>query len=166
MKNALKLTLLATVLCLQVPAHADSASHQAAAEKLLTVMKVENMYKPLFSQYKTMFTSQLTQYAKDPATKAKVEKHVAQITSILQSELTWSSIKQDFVNIYMKHYNENELTEMTKFYQTPVGQKTISIMPTISKESMQIAQERAKKLTPQIQKISMDLIKSLNAEKK
>lgn len=56
-------------------------------------------------------------------------------------------------DIYLKHYTKPEISELLKFYQTPVGKKTINVMPQIFSQSSQIGQTLATKYQDEIQKI-------------
>lgn len=71
----------------------------------------------------------------------------------------WQKLKAEFkaetladlvVPVYMKYYTEEELDELIKFYNTPIGKKTIALMPQIMQECMEIGQkwgqEAAKKI--------------------
>jgi uncharacterized protein len=52
--------------------------------------------------------------------------------------------------IYDKHYTHQEITELILFYQTPIGKKTIAVLPLISQESMAVGQEMGKRIALKI----------------
>ena len=54
------------------------------------------------------------------------------------------------VPIYAKHYTQEEIKELIKFYKTDLGKKTIEIMPVIMTESMVAGQKWGQGLGPQI----------------
>lgn len=43
--------------------------------------------------------------------------------------------------IYAKHYTEDELNELIAFYKSPIGQKTVNLLPVITEESMAVGQQ-------------------------
>jgi len=45
------------------------------------------------------------------------------------------------VPIYDKYYTRNEIRDLTRFYQSPVGQKTIKVLPKLSAEAIDAGQE-------------------------
>jgi hypothetical protein len=45
------------------------------------------------------------------------------------------------IPIYDKYYTREEIQELTHFYQTPVGQKTIQVLPKLSAEAIDAGQE-------------------------
>lgn len=53
---------------------------------------------------------------------------------------TSPSVKQQLIDavvgIYAKHFTDNEIRQLIRFYGTPLGQKIIRTMPAIARESM------------------------------
>jgi len=45
-------------------------------------------------------------------------------------------------DIYAKHFAKSELRELLAFYKTPIGSKTIEVMPAILNEGMAYSQQR------------------------
>ena len=56
--------------------------------------------------------------------------------------MSYNSLKEDLVKIYADAFNEDELYEITKFYETPAGQKTIEKMPELASKAAQISLKR------------------------
>lgn len=65
-------------------------------------------------------------------------------------EEIWNEFKkefdsQDLMNqlapIYTKYYTDEEILQLTEFYKSPIGQKTIQVTPQIMGESMTIGQK-------------------------
>ena len=70
-------------------------------------------------------------------------------------------INEVFIPLYDTHYSEQELNDILAFYKTPTGQKTIKIMPTILRDSMQrtmaILQPKLKEALDKVFKKHKDL---------
>jgi len=45
------------------------------------------------------------------------------------------------VPIYDRYYTRDDIRELTRFYQSPVGQKTIKVLPKLSAEAISAGQE-------------------------
>jgi hypothetical protein len=56
-------------------------------------------------------------------------------------EVSTEEFSKLYIPIYSKYYTESDLDELIKFYKTPIGQKTISNMPLIMNESMEVGRE-------------------------
>lgn len=52
--------------------------------------------------------------------------------------------------LYRKHYSDSELQAIADFYQTPAGKKSISVLPLIFSESLDISDEWIEKNLPKI----------------
>lgn len=55
------------------------------------------------------------------------------------------------VGLYHKHFTGDEVKEMIRFYSTPLGKKTIEVMPVLMTESFQAGQQWGQTLGPAVQ---------------
>ncbi|MFT2007271.1 DUF2059 domain-containing protein [Pontibacter sp. 13R65] len=76
-----------------------------------------------------------------------------------QKQFNTELIMNNIAPIYDKHYSHEEVKELIKFYQTPVGKKTITAIPQIMEESMEMGQELGKQVAEKV-------VKKLQAEGK
>jgi hypothetical protein len=53
------------------------------------------------------------------------------------------------VPIYDKYYTADEIRQLIQFYQTPLGEKVITVLPKIAAESQAAGQEWGRGLGPQ-----------------
>lgn len=53
----------------------------------------------------------------------------------LHSNLQSSDLLDLLVPIYAKYYSRDEINALTQFYETPLGQQTVSVMPQVAAES-------------------------------
>ncbi len=65
--------------------------------------------------------------------------------------MSWASLKDDMVTIYMAEFTELELKELTAFYQTPVGKKTVQRMPALMAKGAEMGQRRVQEHLPELQ---------------
>jgi len=56
------------------------------------------------------------------------------------------------IPIYEKHFTTSDLREIVAFYRSPIGRKTISVMPAVMQESMVAGQAWGQGLEPEIQR--------------
>ena len=77
--------------------------------------------------------------------------HQAQMKAFLSKYMSWASLKDDMAKLYMAEFSESELNELTKFYQTPVGKKTIQKMPALMAKGAEIGQKRVQEHLPELQ---------------
>jgi hypothetical protein len=62
--------------------------------------------------------------------------------------------------VYDKHYTDEEIKGLIRFYQTDLGKKTIQVLPVLMQESMMIGQQWGQALAPEIQKRIMERFKA------
>jgi hypothetical protein len=54
------------------------------------------------------------------------------------------------IPIYTKYYSEEEIQKLIQFYETPLGQKTIALMPQVVKESVDLGRKWGEALSPEL----------------
>ncbi|WP_022822695.1 DUF2059 domain-containing protein [Hymenobacter norwichensis] len=127
-----------------------SASHRKAAEELLVVTGGEQSTNDIMSR---MLDVQMQQH---PELKA-VE---TEMRSFMNKYMSWQSIKGDMLTLYTQEFSEKELQELSKFYQTPTGRKTIQKMPQLLQAGMEIGQKRVQEHLPELQQVIGEKIKT------
>jgi hypothetical protein len=158
------LVLLALIFSLAAGAGAQqqpSASQVQAAEELVQAMNVSN---GLSDGIDMMLEAQL---------KAQIETNpqLAQFKDIIRQfmakYLTWESAKPGMVQLYAEAFTEPELRELTTFYKTPLGQKTITKLPELFQKGIALGQKAAQEHLPELQEaIAKKMKESGGADKK
>ena len=73
-----------------------------------------------------------------------------EVMAVIREELDSGSFENQIVPVYAKYFSLSEIEELLEFYRTPVGQKTIEVMPLLTQESMQIGQSWGISIGPTI----------------
>lgn len=68
------------------------------------------------------------------------EKMYPQVPTEFWDEFKKEMKTDDLINlmvpIYKKYYTDKDIKSLIKFYKTPIGQKTISVMPSVTQDAM------------------------------
>ncbi len=131
----------AIILFQPAPARADAASHRKAVDSLFALMGMESVLSQSIDQMLAM------QVQQNPA----LAQFQPQMKAFLSKYMSWASLKDDMAKIYMAEFSESELNELTKFYQTPLGKKTIQKMPLLMAKGAEIGQKRVQDHLPELQ---------------
>jgi len=124
----MKKFVLIVMCCLPAWALAVSSSHRQAAEELLSVSGMKDSMDKMINNMLNM------QVRRSP----QMVPYKDVMLKFLRKYLSYDSIKGDFVNIYTEEFTEDELRQITAFYRTPVGKKTIQKMPALMKKGAQV----------------------------
>jgi uncharacterized protein len=54
------------------------------------------------------------------------------------------------VAVYDRHFTHPEVKQLLAFYQTPIGRKTVEVLPAVMSESMAVGQAWGQSLAPEI----------------
>ncbi len=120
---------------------ADEASHKKAAESLLALMGLEKLLSQSVDQMLAM------QVQQNPS----LAPYQAQMKTFLNKYMSWPSLKEDLAKVYMAEFTESELNDLIKFYQTPLGKKTVEKMPSLMSKGAEMGQKRMQEHLPELQ---------------
>ena len=146
-------------------AAADEASHRAAAEELLLLMHVDQMVKPVFEQIERMMEQQFDQSDAPEESRPILKKYTSKMMKILEEALGWEKMKDDYVDMYVRTYTENEIRAIADFYRTPAGQAFIEKMPKLMQESMALSQRTMQGYMHKIEELSAEMAKEIAESK-
>lgn len=140
MSKAIFAILLGLVATLPA-ADPKPASHQKAAEEMLTLMNMDAvMTRSIDEMLKAQIQANPTIAPFENVMKRFFAKH-----------MSWNSLKPDMVKLYMDAFSEEELNELAKFYQTPTGKKAVQAMPELMGKGAQIGTQRVQQNMPELQ---------------
>lgn len=142
MKKLLFIVLgLAAFVVVESRACADEASHRAAVGKLFATMNMEKTHAASLENI-------LQQQSRANPAMGMLQ---GTMRDFLNKYMGWVSLKDDMAKIYQDAFTEQELGELSKFYESPVGKKSMEQMPSLMAKGMAIAQERMKEHLPELQ---------------
>ncbi len=145
----------------------DAASRTAAVEELLNAMHADvTMKKTLDKQREAMVKMLPALMPKDlpPEAVQQAQEMMPRVMDVVYKQLTWESLKPDFIQIYSEVFSEDEIKSLTAFYNTPAGQKLIEKMPEVTAKSMQLMQKRMVTIMPELQKAIQQTIQEAKAK--
>ncbi|MEQ8313028.1 MAG: DUF2059 domain-containing protein [Gammaproteobacteria bacterium] len=135
----------------QVAAQDDevSAEHEAAIRLLIEETGALDMGEQFADLFVTQMSQGLRQARPDIPPRAFVIIR-EETMATLQEELESGSMEDLVVPIYAKYFTLEEVQELLAFYRTPIGRKTVEVMPVLTQESMQVGQSWGMAIGPVI----------------
>ena len=122
----------------------------AAPEKRAAIVRLMEVTKAaeIGTQMGHLFAQQITQMS-----GAETDEAVArcrEITSTVIGEAL-PGLFDEVIPIYEKHFTHEEILAITAFHESPIGKKSIEVMPQLMAESMQVAQRWTMEMMPRLQ---------------
>ena len=75
-----------------------------------------------------------------------------------QKEVSYETIAPKLAELYMQEFSEEELGQITAFYDTPIGQKMLSKLPVLMQKSAMLSQEQLQGKQADLQKRIMEIL--------
>ncbi len=123
----MKKILLAILLFTSIFAFSQTDKVEKDIKELLVLTGSAQLGKQVASQ---MFDSFEKMYPQVPA----------EFWDEFKKEMKTDDLINLMVPIYKKYYTHDEIKDLIKFYKTPIGQKTISVMPSVTQDAMAAGQ--------------------------
>jgi hypothetical protein len=117
-------------------------AHQANSEALtlLATMNMKESYEGMIKRITKM------QIQANP----KIQSIEPMIETFFTKYMGWEAQRGDIAALYAKNYTADELKKLNTFYQTPLGQKTVQLMPQLAAAAAQIGQSRMMQHMPEM----------------
>ncbi|MEO0407942.1 MAG: DUF2059 domain-containing protein [Cyanobacteria bacterium P01_A01_bin.135] len=97
--------------------------------------------------------------ASSEAIAANLDSFMTQFSAAIQTEITYDDyLEQVYYPVYDQYLSEADLEGLIAFYETPVGQKLVSVQPQIFQASMQRTSEA---FMPQMIAIANQILQQL-----
>ena len=146
-----RIALLVLVLSLSLTSHADEASRRAKAQEMLTLLHLDRvmdqMMTNMMEQVSTT-TKQLAGTNIKPEDQAKIDGFQKRVFNLIQSQLGWTALEPEYVDIYAKNFTDEQLDSILVFYKSPTGVALVEKLPTLTAQGMQLAQSKMILLQP------------------
>ncbi|WP_327438534.1 DUF2059 domain-containing protein [Pseudomonas donghuensis] len=150
------------LVCASGQVLADTASHNASAEKFLMMAHADKLGTPVYMQVQQMFAQRFEQ-TKAPASKKSVlDSYQAKANAALDQAIGWNKLKPDMVKLYTSTFTESELKDLVAFYQSPLGKKVLEKMPQVTQQSAQLTQQKLESAVPVVNKLLADMTNELD----
>ena len=155
------LLILLTALLFSSTAVASPDSHRQAAEDMLKISRVDKMIEPMMENVMSVMQQQMAQIDIPEDRKPIIEKYNEKIVKTLREEMKWEKMKDEFIELYLRVYTEEEIRGLIEFYTSPLGQKMLDKMPELMQASLQISQGLLQQTLPKIQQLSQEMAMEL-----
>lgn len=144
MKTRISCALITiALLASQSTATADDQSHRKAAEDFLDAMNVQKAMDAATDQ---MIDVQVQMNPQLAPMRNVLKQWVAKF-------LSYASLKDELVAIYAGELSEDELKQLTAFYNTPAGKRWTEAMPKINIKASQLGAAQAQAHQADLQKM-------------
>lgn len=119
----------------------DSARHELAA-KLLRVMKMERDLTVARESIGTLMVRS------DPS----LAPYTDVVREWMESTASWDEVSSRMIPLYAEAFDEEQLEGMIAFYESPVGQRALDVLPTLMQTQLEIGAALAQEHAPELRR--------------
>ncbi|VXB68969.1 conserved exported hypothetical protein [Pseudomonas sp. 8BK] len=144
---------------------ADTKSHAADAERFLLLARADKLAVPVYAQVQQMFAQRFAESNAPQSEKAVLETYQAQANAALEQAVGWDKLKPDMVKLYTSNFDEQEMKDLIRFYESPLGKKVLEKMPTLTAQSAQLTQGKLEAAVPKVNQLLAEMTTKLTPKK-
>jgi hypothetical protein len=128
------------VMCLLGAGLVCSAYGQTKKQDIVRLLDITNTK----SQANQMFDLML------PEMKQLAPQAPETFWTLFRSRMNVNTFVDLFVPIYDRYFSHEDIKELIRFYETPIGKKMLDVTPLITKESFAIGQEWGQRIGQEV----------------
>ncbi|MFC3120748.1 DUF2059 domain-containing protein [Agaribacter flavus] len=155
------IALFALSFSLQVLAE-QKASNESV-EQLLELTESSKLLDAVYGQVGGMFQNMSQQMNLPPEKQPIINAYMDKVVALMKEEMSWAKLKPEMVNVYAKHFSQEEVNGLIAFYQTDVGKAMVNKMPMIMQDSMLLSQNMVMQMMPKIQALAAEMQQKVSA---
>jgi len=118
--------------------------HMYELMQRLLVTQMQQQVQPMITQLinNSSNLSAAEREAEVARLSANVNALTTQFSEALQTEVTYDEMLEHvYYPVYDQYYTESDLRELMAFYQTPIGQKVITVSPQLVQTSLELTNQ-------------------------
>jgi hypothetical protein len=162
----LSLTFAATAFAAPADEAATQASKRQAVLRLLEATDAKQITNQMIAPVQAIVDQQFNEQDFPPESKETVQKLKGELKAWVAQQMSWDNVKDIYIDVYAEVFTEQELNEITAFYQTPLGKKMLQKMPALVQTTLQRTQGMMQQKLPEIEKHMEESISELQTKYK
>ncbi len=152
-----KILGLICLLTLTFSTHAEQQTSRQSVETLMELTEVSKMMDAMHTQISAMFSGMSKQLGISAQEKPAFDKYMKKVGELLKNDMNWQLFKEPIIDIYTKHFSQEEINGLIAFYRSELGQSMTKKMPLIMQDSMLMSQQIMQQFMPKIQALAMEM---------
>lgn len=144
---------------------ATTQSHTQAAIKLLEVTQSQSLTDGMVDEMKQLLSDIPIGDDLTGQQQKLFETFQIKMYLLIDTRLSWDTLKSDYAAIYTESYSEDELNQLIDFYESPIGKKLLTNSATINEALANIPQNNLNILMTEMQSAAQAVMHEINEQK-
>lgn len=142
-------------------AYAGEKQHRAMAEELIKITEGDSVMQKMQGQVTMIFQQIIKSLNVQEADKGKLDKYTKRFDSIMKEDMAWDKIKDQYIDLYVKVFTEQEIKGLVDFYKSDLGKKVTAKMPELMQASVTVARTYMQNVVPKLEGLTEEMRQEL-----
>jgi hypothetical protein len=134
-----------------------------AAEELLLMTGVERQVKLAYDNLRSSMLENFEASGAPAEARPIFEKYVDDVMAVLSKALSWENTKSDYLEVFVEEFTEEEIGRLIEFYSTPLGKKSMEVLPELYRKGAEIGKKRYEQVKPDVDKLTARMMDDVAA---
>jgi hypothetical protein len=139
---------------------------RATVERMLEVMNAKSMVDSMYGEMDKIFANLAQQLNIKEADQPVFRDFMTKVVEEMKIHFSWEKMKEPMIDIYVKHYTQEEIEGMSAFYESEVGQSMVKKMPVVMQDATQLTMQMYTQFMPRIQELAKEMKGDLEASRR
>jgi uncharacterized protein len=155
-------SLLSVLLAASAGAAFAAPPSTESIERLMAITKTEALFDGIYNDMEPYLRKTMQDATPGKMTEAQkktIDDLAPRMAELVRQEFNWTTLKPAYIRIYQETLDQSEVDGLLAFYESPVGQSTITKMPLIMQRSMALTQDQLRVLMPKWNRLIQETVK-------
>lgn len=138
-------------------AYSGEKEHRMLAQELIKLTDGDTVMEKMKAQLSMVFEQLTAQMNIQESDKPKLDKFIAQFQTILNDDMAWGKIENEYIDLYTSTFTEEDIKGLVDFYNSDLGKKVTEKMPELMQQSMIVAREHMQTIVPKLDALTEEM---------
>ena len=154
-----KFVFICCFVLICAPAYSGESEHRALAEELIKITDSDTVMDKMKVQMTMVFEQIKAQLNLADEDRTKLEKYTARFEAIMDEDMAWDKVKEQYIDLYTKTFSEADLKGLVDFHKSDLGRKLSANMPELMQQSMLVSQAQMQIVIPKLEGLTEEMHK-------
>lgn len=128
---------------------------------MLEASNVDRMMETSLKMFRASFVQGFRQAGGGAEQTEILDRYWGEASELISEAMAWKAVKEEWIDLYVDVFTEEDVAALLEFYQSPVGRKSLEMTPELMQRGGELGQRRMVVIQPELKAIFQRMAKEL-----